>query len=104
MSFAVRRRMSEIGVRMALGASQGNILRMVMNQGLLQVGIGVILGGGLGIFLGKLLTQLLYGVKPWDPLVLSATFVVLSVSGLIACLVPARRAAKIDPLIALRRD
>jgi predicted permease len=104
MSFAVRRRMSEIGVRMALGASQGNILRMVMNQGLVQVGIGVLLGGGLGIFLGKLLTILLYGVKPWDPLVLSATFVVLSVSGLIACLVPARRAARIDPLIALRRD
>jgi predicted permease len=104
MSFAVRRRMSEIGVRMALGASQRNILRMVMNHGSMLVGIGVLLGAGLGILLGNLLTQLLYSVKPWDPLVLTATFLVLTFSGLLACFVPARRAAAVDPLIALRRD
>jgi putative ABC transport system permease protein len=104
MSFAVRRRMSEIGVRMALGASQRNILRMVMNQGSVLVGIGVLLGAALGVVLGNLLTQLLYSVKPWDPAVLGATFLVLTLSGLIACLVPARRAAAVDPLIALRRD
>jgi predicted permease len=104
MSFAVRRRMSEIGVRMALGASQTNILAMVLKQGAVLVGIGVTLGAGAGIGLGQLLTQLLYGVKPWDPLVLGGTFLVLAASGLVACLVPARRAAAIDPLIALRRD
>jgi putative ABC transport system permease protein len=104
MSFAVRRRMSEIGIRMALGASQKNILGMVMNQGAVMVAIGMALGLGAGVGLGKLLVQLLYGVTPWDPLVLSATFGVLAAAGLFACLVPARRAAAVDPLIALRRD
>jgi predicted permease len=103
MSFAVRRRMSEIGVRMALGASHGNILRMVMQQGSVLVGTGVLLGAGLGILLGNLLTQLLYSVKPWDPLVLTGTFGVLRLSGLLACFGPARRAAAVYPLIALRR-
>lgn len=104
MSFAVRRRLSEIGIRMALGANQKNILAMVMKQGAVMVAIGMILGLGAGIGLGYLLTQLLYGVKPWDPLVLGTTFAVLATSGLFACLVPARRAAAVDPLIALRRD
>lgn len=104
MSFAVRRRMSEIGIRMALGANQKNILAMVMKQGAVMVAIGMTLGLGAGIGLGKLLTQLLYGVKPWDPLVLGTTFAVLAAAGLFACLVPARRAAAVDPLIALRRD
>lgn len=104
MAFAVRRRMSEIGIRMALGANQKNILAMIMRQGTVMVAIGMTLGLGAGIGLGKLLTQLLYNVKPWDPLVLGATFLVLASAGLFACLVPARRAAAVDPLIALRRD
>lgn len=104
MAFAVRRRMSEIGIRMALGASQKNILGLIMKQGAIMVAIGMTLGLGAGVGLGKLLTQLLYNVKPWDPLVLGATFGVLASAGLFACLVPARRAAAVDPLIALRRD
>lgn len=104
MSFAVRRRLSEIGIRMALGASQMNILSMVMRQGSWLVGIGVTVGAGAGIGLGKLLTLLLYDVRPWDPLVLGGTFAVLATAGLLACLIPARRAAAVDPLMALRRD
>ncbi|TAK12752.1 MAG: ABC transporter permease [Acidobacteria bacterium] len=104
MAFAVRRRMSEIGVRMALGASQKNILGLVMRQGSVMVAAGMIPGVLIGIGLGKLLTVLMYGVKPYDPMVLGGTFLVLALSGLLACLVPARRAAGVDPLIALRRD
>lgn len=103
MSFAVRRRLTEIGVRMALGASQRDVLLMVLKQGAVLVAIGVTLGAGAGIGLGTLLEQLLYRVKPWDPLVLIATFVVLAGAGLLASFVPARRAAAVDPLVALRR-
>jgi predicted permease len=104
MAFAVRRRLSEIGVRMALGATSGNILALMLKQGAWLVGIGMTLGAGLGIGLGRLLTQLLFGVKPWDPVVFAVTFLVLGTAALTACLVPARRAAAVDPLMALRRD
>lgn len=104
MAFAVRRRLSEIGVRMALGATSGNILTLMLKQGAWLVAIGMTLGAGLGIGLGQLLTQLLFGIKPWDPLVFGATFLVLGAAALTACLVPARRAAAVDPLMALRRD
>jgi ABC-type antimicrobial peptide transport system permease subunit len=89
---------------MALGASGPDILRMVLRQGAVLVAIGVTLGAGLGIGLGSLLEQLLFRVRPWDPPVLAGTFAVLSSAGFVACLLPARRAARVDPLIALRQD
>ena len=104
MSFAVRRRTEEIGVRMALGADRRRITTMVVTQGIWQVGIGIALGFGAGGYLATLLKLLLFQVRPWDPIVFGCTIAVLSAAGLLASLVPALRAASVDPLVALRRD
>jgi predicted permease len=104
MAFAVRRRTAEIGIRMALGADQPRILRMILRQGIVLLAIGVAIGAGIGALLSAQLTQLLYNVQPWDVPVLLTTFVALTVSGLAASLVPARRAAAVDPLVALRTE
>jgi predicted permease len=104
MSFAVRRRTQEIGVRMALGADRGRITRMVVRQGLWQVGLGMIVGVGLGWLLGSSLQVLLFQVKPYDPAVFGGTIAVLGGVGLLASYVPALRAAAVDPLRALRHD
>ncbi len=104
MSFAVRRRTQEIGVRMALGADRARIVRMVVRQGAWQVGVGVVLGFGLGGFLGSSLKLLLFHVDPWDPAVFGVTIGVLGAAGVLASLVPALRAASVDPLKALRHD
>src|SRR5689334_1642027 len=96
MSFAVRRRTQEIGVRMALGATRAGIVRMVMRQGAWQVGVGMLVGAGLAGWLGTLLKLLLFQVKPWDPLVFAGTIAVLSGAALSACLVPALRAGSVD--------
>jgi predicted permease len=104
MAFAVRCRTAEIGIRMALGANRARILRMVVRQGMVMLGIGVALGAGLGFLLSSQLTQLLVNVQPWDLPVVLTTFAVLAAAGLTASFVPARRAAAVDPLVALRSD
>ena len=104
MAFTVRRRTAEIGIRMALGADRARILRMVVRQGMVLLGIGLVLGAGLGVFLSTQLTQLLFNVQPLDGPVIVTTFLVLVASGLAASVVPARRAAAVDPLIALRTE
>jgi predicted permease len=104
MSFAVRRRTQEIGVRMALGADRARITKMVVRQGLWQVGLGMVLGFAGGGFLGGALTPLLLNVQPWDPLVFAGTIAVLGTAGLLASYIPAMRAASVDPLRALRQD
>ena len=104
MAFAVRRRTAEIGIRMALGADKSRILRMVLRQGMVLLAIGLVLGAGLGILLGAQLTQLLFKVEPFDVSVALTTLLVLVASGLAASIVPARRAAAVDPLVALRTE
>ena len=104
MAFAVRRRTSEIGIRMALGADKSRILRMVVRQGMVLLAIGLALGAGLGVLLGAQLTQLLFKVQPFDVPVVLTTFLVLVAAGLAASIVPARRAAAVDPLVALRSE
>jgi predicted permease len=104
MSFGVRRRTQEIGVRMALGAGRQNIIRMVVRQGLWQVAIGVAIGFGLGGLLGSSMRLLLFQVGAWDPIVFGGTIAVLSSTGLVASLVPALRAAAVDPIKALRHE
>jgi ABC-type antimicrobial peptide transport system permease subunit len=89
---------------MALGADEPRILRMILRQGIVLLAIGLALGTGLGFALSTQVTQLLYNVQPWDPPVLLAAFGVLAASGLAASLVPARRAAAVDPLAALRAE
>lgn len=102
ISFSVRRRTQEIGVRMALGATPGDVLRMVLGHGMVPVAAGLLLGLGLGALLTSALRGLVFNMNPLDP----ATFVgigfVLLLTGLVACLVPARRAVAVNPIEALR--
>lgn len=104
ISYSVAQRTAEIGIRAALGASRGNLLTLILRQGFLMIGTGLTLGL-LGAFgLTRLLASLLFGVGVWDPLtILSVAGILISV-GLLACYVPARRAAKIDAAVALRYE
>jgi predicted permease len=104
MAFSVRRRTQEIGVRMALGASQRGVLGLVLWQGLWRVALGVALGIVPGYYVGTLMRALTTGVTPDDPFVHATTAATLLAAGLLASLVPALRASSVDPLTALRRD
>jgi ABC-type antimicrobial peptide transport system permease subunit len=104
MAYAVEQRTSEIGLRMALGAARGDVVKMVLRGALWQIGIGIGLGVPLAVLAGKLMKDQLFGVKPWDPVMLAAATVLLIVAALLASVVPARRAAGVDPMIALRSE
>jgi len=101
-AYAVTRRTREIGVRMALGARRRDVMAMVMQQSSRLAAIG--LAGGLGgaLVTGRLAAGLLYGVRPTDPVVLVAVGIVLGIVALVASAIPARRASRIDPVIAMR--
>ena len=101
-AFSVRRRTQEIGVRMAMGAGRDDVLRMVLKQGFTPVGIGIVLGTGLAALLASALDIMFFGINRHDPLTFTAIAIVLTATGLGACLVPARRAAAVDPMVALR--
>lgn len=102
LAYAVSRRRREIGVRMALGAQRGNITRLVLREGLLLAGIGLALGWIGTLAVTRVLRSLLYGVTPTDPLTFAAITLLLAAVALLACLIPARRAARTDPMVALR--
>ena len=104
ISYSVTQRNREIGIRTALGASRGDVLRLVLRHGLGLTALGLLLGIGGALGLTQLLVALLFGVDGQDPLTLAAVAVVLGLVALLACIVPARRAAQVDPLIALRDD
>lgn len=103
-SYVVARRSREIGIRMAMGANPEDIAKMVLAQNLVQVSIGIAVGVAGSIVLTRLLQGLLFGVRPGDPLTFTAVGGVLALSSLVASFVPARRAARIDPLQALRTE
>ena len=104
LSFGVVRRTREIGVRMALGARTREVLALVVRQGLALALLGCVLGLAGALALARLVASLLYNVKANDPLTFVATALVLLGVALLACLIPARRAAKVDPMEALRYE
>jgi putative ABC transport system permease protein len=104
MSYSVSWRTQEIGIRMALGANRTDVLRMVVRQGMTMTAIGLALGL-IGVFaLSRVMVGLLYGVSPTDPLTYTGVSIVLLVVALLACLIPARRATRVDPIVALRSE
>jgi putative ABC transport system permease protein len=104
ISYSVAQRTKEIGIRMALGAERSNVLGLIIRQGMIPVLTGLIAGLVLAIGLNRTLSGVLYGVSPTDPLTFAVVSLVLIVISLIACAVPACRAIRIDPLVALRYE
>ena len=104
MAYTVEQRTSEIGVRMALGADRGQVVKMVLRGAFSQIGIGLAIGIPAAIGVGKLMTDQLFGVKPWDPIMIMLATLLLALAGLLASVIPAQRAAGVEPIVALRNE
>jgi ABC-type antimicrobial peptide transport system permease subunit len=103
-AYSVERRTREIGIRIALGAARVNVLGLVLSTAFVQVGIGLAIGIPATIFGGRVLASQLFGVTPHDPTVLALTAAVLAAAAFVAAVIPARRAMRVDPMIALRYE
>jgi putative ABC transport system permease protein len=104
ISFAVSQRTREIGVRMAMGARRGDVLKLVMRQGLIVTSIGLAIGIGSALAAARLLSVLLYGIRPDDPATVFGVTLGLTAVSMLACYLPARRAMRVNPTIALRYE
>jgi putative ABC transport system permease protein len=104
LAFSVSARTNEIGIRMSLGADSGRVLWMVLKEGGLLLAIGLVLGVAGAVLASRFIEGLLFGIPPYDPVTLVGVAVVMTVVGVGACWLPARRAARIDPAIAMRRQ
>jgi ABC-type antimicrobial peptide transport system permease subunit len=104
VSYSVTRRVREIGIRMALGAARTDVLRLVVREGLRLTLVGIVLGLLGSVGLGLVLSQVLYGVKPVDAGVFGGVTALLLAVSALACYMPARRATRVDPLVALRAE
>jgi ABC-type antimicrobial peptide transport system permease subunit len=103
-AYAVSGRTKEIGIRMALGAKRSNVLRMILVEGFGLIMTGIFIGLVLSAAATRLMDSLLYGVSPTDPLTFISVAALLTMVALLACYVPARKATKVDPMVALRYE
>ncbi len=104
LAYSVRRRVREIGVRMALGAQRMDVIRMILGQGVRLTLIGVVIGVAVALVLTRLMASQLFQVSATDPLTFGGVAVMLVLVAMAACYIPARRAAKVDPMVALRYE
>jgi putative ABC transport system permease protein len=102
IAYTVSRQTHEIGIRMALGAGSGHVFAMVLRMGSALIALGTVLGLAASVAVTRLIASQLWGVSPRDPLTMTAVVVVVAIVGLAACYFPARRATRVDPMIALR--
>ena len=102
MAYSVNTRRREIGVRMALGANHTGVMRLVLREGMTLVAFGIIVGLVASVLVGSAVSRMLYGISPFDPVGAAIASLVLSTAAALACYLPARRASRLDPLIALR--
>ncbi len=104
LAFSVNQRRHELGLRVALGASRLRVVRLILSQTGFQLAMGMAIGLGLSMLLGRGLSFVLFGVEPADGRVLLAVAALLSLTSLVACLVPVRRATRVDPMVAMRAE
>ena len=104
LAYTAARRTHEIGIRMALGAESTDVLGLVVKMGVRLVALGAGIGLIASLLLGRVIATQLWGVSAYDPYTLTAVTVLLLVTGLVACWIPARRASHVDPLVALRHE
>jgi ABC-type antimicrobial peptide transport system permease subunit len=104
MNYSISRRIREIGIRVSLGASRTDVLRMVVRQAMVQAVAGTAVGIAGAVLLAKLMTNMLYGVQPTDPMTFGGVTMVLTLAALLATLIPARKATQIEPMAALRSE
>jgi predicted permease len=104
LSYEVSRRTREIGIRMTLGAHQGNVLKLVLGQGIVLAIVGAALGVGVALGVTRYLASMLYNVRASDPATIAAVAILLTLVALAACYIPARRATRVDPMVALRHE
>jgi putative ABC transport system permease protein len=104
MAFTVTQRTREMGIRLSLGAQRGNVMAMVIRQGTVLALLGIVIGIGVGLGVTRGLSRFLFGVNPFDPLTFAAVSGILFLAGVAATFFPARRATKVDPVVALRTE
>ena len=104
LSYEVARRTRELGIRMALGAQRRELMRLVVRRGLLLALAGAVIGTGAAMAVTRLMSAMLYNVRPYDPATFAGVCILLVLVALVACSIPARRAMRIDPMVAMRDE